>query len=203
MGMPWDNPAPQQPQQPYRPPQPPPQQPYRPAPQQYPQQPYQPPPPPATPQQMQPDVPLVARNPQTGERVAVSIDEDLRTQLVQALVGSVIANKDELAANAEAALRRKVQGKPKPKKKSDDDEDALEAAEEALEEAWTAGPVTARTLIQGLTIDIGVAALAVLTTVLTDDFNYLDVDAWLVVGSMLLKTVISTAISFAVKMKVS
>lgn len=196
MSMPWDNP-PQQPQQPYRTPVPP-QQPYQAAPQTYqpPQQPYTPPPP------QQPAVPVVARNPQTGEQVKMDLGPSIAQLISSQVAEALAANKDQLAANAERALRNKVQGK-KPAKKPADDESALEEAEEAIEEAWTAGPVTARTLIQGLTIDIGVASLAVLTTMLTPDFNPLDVDAWLVAGSMLLKTVISTAVSFAVKVKVN
>lgn len=187
MGMPWEREPRQQ--------QPPPQR-YEPPPMPPPNHPY---PQPMPGQQMQPDVPIVARNPQTGEQVRVDLSTDLREAIRQAIVQAAVENKDALQANAQRALVKKVQGEqlsvaaPTPA--------ALAGTE--LEDSFEMGPATKRTFVQGMAVDMGFAALAVLATVTSTDFNVADKEAWTVVGVMMLKTLIQTGMSYAMRLKIT
>lgn len=182
MSMPWDSQPPKQPlpvQRPYVPP---------------PQEQYQPPA-----QQMQPDIPLVARNPQTGETVRVDVGADLREAIRQAITQTVVEGRDQFQANAQKALAKAVTG----------EKIAVQAPVPAavvgtdLEDNFQMGPATKRSLVQGLTIDMGFAAMATLMTVTSTDFNIADKEAWIFVGVMMLKTVLQTGMSYVMRLKVT
>lgn len=57
-----------------------------------------------------------------------------------------------------------------------------------------------RTLLQGLGIDVGFALLSVLALAFTD-FDFLDGMAWVTLGVLVIKTVIQTAVSYAMRLK--
>lgn len=185
MSMPWDPVPPSRPQPPPQPYQPPPQ-PYRP--------PYQPP------EQMQPDVPpvpVVARHPDTGEAVKVDIADSLQAAIQSALTEALTANKDQLQANAQNAITALVSGrKPVVEKEKKTTSDGH------VEDAFSVGPHTIRTFFSGMAIDVGFAVVATLATVFSPNFNAMDTEAWLLVGAMVLKTGLSTAISYVLKLKV-
>lgn len=189
-GMPWDDP--QQNGAPRPPPRytPPPQPPYV--------------PPPGRPydeqgaQRMRPDVPsipVVARNPQTGESVKLDIGQQLAAAVQKELSAALAANRDNIEAAGRRAVTRAVDGKPKPK----DDGSALDEAVEDFEGAWQGGPVTQRTLFQGMAVDMGFAMIAVLSTVLQPGVDLFDKQLWTVTGVLMAKTVVQTFISWATK----
>ena len=179
MGLPWESNPPQQPINP----------PARNVPPQQYQQPAQ---------QMRPDVPIVARNPETGETVRVSIDSDLREAIRQAITQSVVEGQDAMQDNLRRAAAKKLAGEkvtvsaPVPA--------ALAGTE--LEENFEMGPATKRTLLQGLAIDMGFAGMATLMTITSTDFNIADKEAWIFVGVMMLKTVLQTGMSYMMRLKV-
>lgn len=206
-GLPWDNnPQPHPP--PYTPPpRPPQQQPgytHQPAPRPQPGYTYQqapvPPPPqyprPRSAEEMQYDGP-----PQPKRPAPVDLNAAIQDAVNQALIQS----KDHLQANAQRALVKGVKGKkPTVRHNSrDDDENIFEEIAGDIEDAWTGGPVTTRTFVQGMAVDVGFALLATLATVMGGDFNAFDTEAWVLVGIMMLKTLITTALSYIMKMRVS
>lgn len=159
------------------------------------------PPPPAPP----PSIPVVARNQQTGESVRLDVGAEIQRAVREAIAGAIQQNGGNLHANAQRALVKTVQGQ-KPtvthSAKDDDGENIVAAAGDALEEAWTGGPVTTRTFVQGMAIDVGFALMATLATVTSSSFDVYDKEAWTLVGALMLKTVIQTGISFAMRLKV-
>lgn len=193
MSMPWDTPNNGNPNTPpprYVPPPTPPQVP--PAGQPY--------PPPGSPQQMRPDIPpVVARNPQTGETVRVDLSTDLREAIRQAITQSVVENKDAMIGNAQTAIAKAVQGQ-KPTVQAPV---PAALAGTVAEDSFEMGPATKRTFVQGMAVDMGFAALAVLATVTSTDFNVADKEAWTVVGVMMLKTLIQTGMSYAMRLKIT
>lgn len=203
MSMPWDTPPSDgqpnnypPPGQPYVPPA---GQPYPPATPYSSQVPPYQPPAHLPPQGMQPDVPpVVARNPQTGETVSVNIGTDLREAIRQAITQSVVENKDALQANAQRALVKKVQGEqvsvsaPTPA--------ALAGGE--LEGDFEMGPATKRTLLQGLAVDMGFAAMTAVGMATAGDFDFTDPEQWSLLGVLMLKTLIQTGMSYVMRLKV-
>ena len=172
MGMPWDNqpPRPQQPQPQYQP---------------------QPPPQPAPP----PSVPVVARNPNTGEQVRVDMGQSLQQAIREAINTAITENKGVAAANADAAVRRLAAGKKRTVAGIDGDE--------TVEEAFQSGAVTTMTFVRGISLDLGVALVAAFATLADGPgFSALDKDLWMtVVPALVVKTVVQTAMSYAMKAK--
>lgn len=207
-GMPWEQqppPPPQRPQQmrpdvpPQRPAYPP-QQPYsgqqsppygRPAAQPYVPQPGGQPP--------QPSVPVVARNQVTGESVKVDIGQSIAAAVQKELSAALAANRDNIQVAGQRAVTRMVDGKTKPKPKPGGDDSVLDEAVEDFEGAWQSGPVTQRTLFQGMVVDMGFAIVAVLSTVLQPGVDLFDKQLWTVTGVLMAKTVVQTFISWATK----
>lgn len=196
MSMPWDTPPNNgqpnnypPPGQPYVPPPTPPYVP--PAGQPYPpQQPY-----PQRPQQMQPDIPpVVARNPQTGETVRVDIGTELREAIRQAITQSVVDNKDAMAANTNRAIAKMVKAEVK---------EEVEEQTDNLEASFSGGPATTRTFIQGAALDIGAAVMAVVATMVGPDTDIFSTELWTLVGVMMLKTILQTFMSYAIRFKAS
>jgi len=189
MGMPWERspqPTPQPQPAPYVPPQqiPPPNHPY---------------PQPMPGQQMQPDVPIVARNPQTGETVRVDLGTDLREAIRQAITQSVVENKDVMMGNAQKLAANALTGQ----KSTVNAAVPAALAGSELEDNFEMGPATKRTLLNGLAVDLGFAAMAVIGTVSATDFDITDTEAWTLVGVMLVKTIIQTGMSYAMRLKVN
>ena len=169
MSMPWDRP-PQQPPQP----------------QQIPQQQI-----PPQPQQMQPDiVPVVARNPATGETVRVDIGAQLQRAVQDALAQAMAGG--QIQANAQKLITNAVAGK----------KSTLTAPTSELEGEFEMGPATKRTLFNGLAVDLGFAGIATLATLTSTNFDITDKAAWSLAGAMLLKTAISTLMSYVMRLKV-
>lgn len=157
--------------------------------------------PPQYPQQMQPDVPpvpVVARNPQTGDAVRLDLGADLRAAIQQAVAGAVAENKDALTANAQRAMVKAVQGQ-KPTVSAPT---PAALANSELEGDFEMGPATKRTLLQGLAIDVGFAAMAALATIASSDFNPFEKEAWTLVAVLMIKTVMQTGMSYMMRLKV-
>jgi hypothetical protein len=129
------------------------------------------------------DVPVVATNTQTGQRVPV----DLQAVIQQAVNQAVAQNKDQLAIRAQRAIEKAVT------KESDE-------IREEIEGSFTGGIATTRTFIQGAAIDIGAAVLAVLATMIGPDTNLFDKELWAIVAVMMVKTVIQTGISYTMRL---
>jgi hypothetical protein len=142
-------------------------------------------------QQMQPDVPIVARNPQTGEQVRVDLGADLREAIRQAITQSVVENKDAMVANGQRAIAKAVDGQKISVKH--------EATE--VEGEMEFGASTKRTLLQGLAVDIGFAATAAMGMAMGDDFDFSDPEQWKILGLLLVKTLIQTGMSFLMRLK--
>jgi hypothetical protein len=188
--MPWDQP--QQPPEPAPRYQPPAQPPYV--------------PPPGRPydqqgaQRMQPDLPpIVARNPQTGEQVRVDIGAELREAIRQAVTGAVAQNKDTMIASGQKLATNALTGQ----KSTVNAAVPAALADSELEDNFQMGPATKRTLLNGLAVDLGFAAMAVIGTVSATDFDITDTEAWTLVGVMLVKTVIQTGMSYVMRLKVT
>jgi hypothetical protein len=150
-------------------------------------------------QQMQPDVPIVARNPQTGETVRVDLGTDLREAIRQAITQSVVENKDVMMGNAQKLAANALTGQ----KSTVNAAVPAALAGSELEDNFEMGPATKRTLLNGLAVDLGFAAMAVIGTVSATDFDITDTEAWTLVGVMLVKTVIQTGMSYAMRLKVN
>jgi|GEM_PF-3457609 len=142
---------------------------------------------PGPPQRPEPPMSVSARNPETGTVVKVTVPPDIREMMRQALVEAAVENKDILLANGKSALAAAVTGR---------------SPEVHLEQSFEAGPATVRTFIQGAVLDIGAAVFAVVATMIGPDFNAFDKEAWTIVGVMMVKTVVQTAMSYTMKMKV-
>ena len=199
-GLPWDNqPRPQSPQQPPPPPQQPPYT-YQQAPRPQPGYTYQPAPVPPPPQYPHPAEKMQYDAPPPPKRPAIDIQAAIQEAVNQALIQS----KDHMQANAQRALVKGVQGKkPAVQHQGKEEESLLEEITGDIEEAWTGGPVTTRTFIQGMAVDLGFAMLATLATVMGSDFNAFDKEAWTLVGVLMLKTLITTGLSYMMKLRVS
>ena len=179
MSMPWDSPAPQ-PQRSYTPP---------PAPS------YPPAPPPRTSpspaQSMRPDIPAPAPQPRNN---------DLQTMIQNAINEAVVANKDRIQANAQRALVKTVKGEKaviEHRKVVQGD-----GSIDEIEDSFEGGPVTTRTFFQGMAVDVGFAVMAALGTALTPGFNAFDQEAWTITGVLILKTVLTTGMSYAMSLQV-
>ena len=167
--MPWDS-------QPPRPQQPP----YQPPPQNYPPQPqYQPPQP--------PQVPVVARNQQTGESVKL----DIGAALQKAVNDALKENSRIAAANATKALQAKANSSF-----------GIDG-DETIEEAFQSGAVTKLTLARGLALDAGVGLVAAFATIADGPgFSVFDKELWTtIMPALLAKTVVQTFMSFAMSSK--
>jgi hypothetical protein len=150
---------------------------------------------------MQPDVPsvpVVARNPQTGESVKVDIGQSIAAAVQKELSAALAANRDNIQAAGQRAVTRMVDGKTNPKPK-DGGDSALDDAVGDFEGAWQGGPVTQRTLFQGMAVDMGFAMVAVLSTVLQPGVDLFDKQLWTVTGVLMAKTLVQTFISWATK----
>jgi hypothetical protein len=155
------------------------------------------PPPPQYPQDMRYDLP--PEPPQPRRPAPIDIQGAIQDAVNQALVQS----KDHLQANAQRALVKGVQGKKPTVQHRGKDESIFEEITGDIEEAWTGGPVTTRTFVQGMAVDVGFAMLATLATVMGKDFNAFDKEAWTVVGVLMLKTLITTGLSYMMKVRVN
>jgi len=144
---------------------------------------------PSSPERMRPDAlpAVVATNPQTGERVRVDIGDQLRSAIQQAVNQSVQDSKGAMEAKANRAVARIV--------KADEEHD------ESIESSFQGGPATTRTFIQGAALDIGAAVFAALATVIGPDSDLFDKELWAIVGVMMVKTLVSTALSYALRFK--
>lgn len=184
MSLPWDN-QPQHPaQMPPPPVQPQYQQPYQPQPQQY-QPPVQAPYSPA--QNMHPDIPMVATNTQTGQQVKL----DMGSVIQQAVNDALRENSRHAAANATQAMQKKAHS-------------GLElSGDETVEEAFQSGAVTKLTFIRGIALDIGVSVVAAFATIADgENFSAFDAELWkTVIPALVMKTVVQTGMSFALKAK--
>lgn len=182
MSLPWDN-QPQRPaQMPPPPVQPQYQQPYQPQPQQY-QPPVQTP--------YNPNTPMVATNTQTGQQVKL----DMGSVIQQAVNDALRENSRHAASNATQAMQRKA----KPKER---DAFGLDG-DETVEEAFQSGAVTTMTFVRGISLDIGVSLIAAFATIADgDNFSAFDAEMWkTVIPALVMKTVVQTGISFAMKAK--
>lgn len=139
---------------------------------------YTPPPapapaPPLPAQQMKPDpAPF-----KPGINIQQAIQDAVREAVEQ--------NKEAAVANAQKAIKKVATGE-----------------KVQLESSFSGGPMTTKTFVQGMTVDLGFAAMATLAMVAQPDFNVLDKDAWVLVGVLMLKTIIQTGISYAMKQQV-
>lgn len=122
-----------------------------------------------------PPVPVVARNPVTGEQVRVDVGKDLREAIKQAINSTVMENRPTLAHVASTVQPR-------------------------FEGAFRGGFFTDRTLLHGAVIDLAVAVLAALATYVSPESGF-SKGAWLVVGALAAKTVMQAGLSFATKVK--
>jgi hypothetical protein len=120
-------------------------------------------------------VPVVARNPETGEQVRVDVSEDLREAIKSAINDTVFENRPTLARVA-------VKAKPH------------------LEGAWRGGFFTDRTLLQGAAIDICVFLVAAVSTYVSPDSGF-SKGAWVAAAVLAAKTVIQAGVSFAMKVE--
>ena len=124
-------------------------------------------------QQMRPDPP------------ALKPPINIQAAIQQAVQAAITENKDQAIANAQKAAKKIVSG------------EKLE-----VESSFSGGPVTTKTFVQGMAVDLGFAAMATLAMVAQPDFNVLDKDAWVLIGVLMLKTIIQTGISYAMKQQV-
>lgn len=190
MTLPWDN-APRPQQQPYTPP----------------PRPYTPPPP--QPQQQQPSPPTSpspapSYSPGPAEAMRPDIAPpppppppaqprfDIAAMIQAAVNEAIVNNKDQLQANAQRALVKGIKG----------EKITVKNPGNHIEDSWQSGPATKKTLVQGLVVDVGFAVMAALATVTQPGFNFFDAEAWTVVGALVIKTVLTTAISYMTKLKV-
>jgi predicted anti-sigma-YlaC factor YlaD len=113
-------------------------------------------------QQMQPDivVPVVARNPKTGQEVRVDVSENLRQAIKAAINDTVMGTKTELEAEHPKAGR------------------------------------LAEVMLQGSAIDLAVAAVAVVATIIWPTSAVTGV-LWIVTAALAAKTVTMAAIDKA------
>jgi hypothetical protein len=144
-------------------------------------------------QQMQPDLPIVARNPQTGESVRVDIGGALQAAMREAVAAAVAQSKDALLDNGRKALVKATSGEKVT---------VTHQGSQEIEDNFSVGPATKRTFLQGMAVDLGFAAMAVLATVTAGDFDITDVEQWTLLGAMVLKTCIQTGMSYVMRLKV-
>lgn len=120
-----------------------------------------------------PTVPLSALDPATGQMVAVDVPVNLRDAIGDAIAGSM--------SDAAAAVTERG---------------------EQVEAAMSGGPVTHRTLMQGLAVDLSLAAAAVVATSTSGTFDPFSKEAWVILGLLLVKTLVQTGISYVTKVVV-
>jgi hypothetical protein len=140
---------------------------------------------------MQPDLPpVVARNPQTGETVKVDIGTELREAIRQAITQSVVENKDSMQAGTQRAIAKMVKAEVA---------EEVEEQSDNLEAAFSGGPATTRTFIQGAALDIGMAVFAGMAMLIGPDADLFSAELWTIVGVMMVKTVIQTGLSYMMR----
>ena len=125
---------------------------------------------------------------------------DLQTMIQNAINEAVVANKDRIQANAQRALVKTVKGEKaviEHRKVVQGD-----GSIDEIEDAFEGGPVTTRTFFQGFAVDVGFAVMAALGTALTPGFNAFDKEAWTITGVLILKTVLTTGMSYAMSLQV-
>lgn len=194
-GMPWDQPGQPQQGQPYT---------YQPAPRPQPGYTYEqapvPPPPPQRPPTPRPAPPANAEQMRNDVVTPRPQHNDLQTMIQNAISEAVAANKDQIQANAQRALVKTVKGERaviEHRKVT-----AGDGTIDEIEDAFEGGPVTTRTFFQGMAVDIGFAVMAALGTVMTPGFNAFDKEVWVVTGALIVKTVLTTAMSYAMTLQV-
>lgn len=116
-------------------------------------------------------VPVVARNPETGEAVRVDVSEDLRAAIRAAITDSVMESRPELVGVAKAHPS------------------LVRVAQEFAE----------RTLLHGAGIDVAFAVAAVLATVTGPDSTLTKV-LWVITAILAAKTLLQAASAFATGM---
>lgn len=120
---------------------------------------------------------------------------DTGAEMRQAVAEAVNKALTEDRANIEANIRKLTAGKKKPPPPVHDDD----SVGEVLEEAWQAGTSTKRTFFQNIAVDVGFTLTAILGTISAENFSFSDKTFWIIAGTSILKTIISTTISFASK----
>jgi hypothetical protein len=133
---------------------------------------------------------LVARNPQTGEAVRVDVGAELREAIRSAITQSVVEGREAMGVRANQSIARMI--------KSEVEE---EVDDKILEEKFSGGATTQRTFLQNIVVDMGVTVMAVVTTISQPTFDVTDRAAWLIVGTSLIKTLVTTAMSWATRIE--
>ena len=135
---------------------------------------------------------------------------DLGAEIMEAVNAALVQNRQHVEARGQQAVNRLAGRKPAPKPAVNtrvsesgvytggDSEDP-----NAVEDAFSSGPMTMRVFIQGMSVDLGFAMMATLATVMRPGFDLLDKEAWIVTGVLVVKTLITTAISYVLKFKVT
>ena len=116
-------------------------------------------------------VPVVARNPETGETVRVDVSEDLREAIKTAINSTVMEHRPELVGVAKAHPT------------------VTQLAVEFAE----------RTLLHGAGIDVAVAIAAVLATVTAPD-STLTHALWIITACLAAKTLVQAGAAYATGM---
>jgi hypothetical protein len=134
---------------------------------------------------------LKAVNPQTGESVRVDVGQSLQDAIKQAVAESIKTGTPEMQANAKKAIAKAVSG-----------EKVTVKAPNEIEGEMQFGASTKRTLLQNLAVDIGFAATTTLGMMTQDNFDFTDPEQWKIMGILLVKTAITTLLSFMMRLKV-
>lgn len=157
-----------------------------------PPQPYQPPPPP--PQYQQPQYqPQPQQYQQPQYQPDIPVAQSMGSVIQQAVNDALQENARHAAANATRAMQKKA--KPHGLMEID--------GSETVEEAFQSGAVTTMTFVRGIALDIGVAIVAAFATIADGpNFSAFDAELWkTIVPALVIKTVVQTGISFAMKAK--
>lgn len=118
----------------------------------------------------------------------------------QAVNEALVKNKDNIQASGKRAISKTVKGE-----KSVIEHRKVvkgDGSIDEIEESFEGGPVTTRTFVQGMAVDVGFAVMTVLATSLSPGFNAFDKEAWTITGVLLLKTVLTTGMSYAMALQV-
>jgi hypothetical protein len=134
---------------------------------------------------------LKAVNDQTGEEVKLNVGQSLQDAIKQAVADSIKQGTPEFQANAKKAIAKAVSG-----------EKVTVKAPGEIEGEMQFGASTKRTLLQNLAVDIGFAATTTLGMMTQDDFDFTDPEQWKIMGILLVKTAITTLMSFMMRLKV-
>jgi hypothetical protein len=123
---------------------------------------------------------------------------DLGALIKEAVNTAVQQNKDALIASGQKAIAKAASGEKVSVKHAGSAADSSE-----VEDNFDFGPSSKRTLLQGLAVDLGFAAMAVLGTATAGgDFDITDAEQWTILGAMLVKTVLQTGMSYVMRLRV-